>query len=538
MFSISPAASAPIPAHVQPAAAARALPTSAAVTRHDVTALRDEVVTALRNGSAVDRNVLLSLLPAMQSWPGDLPIDLVTEGALSGQRFGPQLGYTDGDGPVYVKLCATGRYAISCSLDSPPHQWWDCGAVTSPDSLFHAVLGGMQLRDATRHARFTLALQQAHAGYWTDGQRLRERLADELVAAHPQIVCVLEDLAGLRGRTSIDSMPLRQPLRGSDTVDAALLQRLARMTADELLEAAGLLGLHDHHSVFYASLRASAGMRTAGTSATRASGLTGSTREIDRSLLLDILKETWATDARDFDELARDYEVDYRRLHDLVLARFIPTARGLDMIRRKTNRFLMTPDVVQVVKGMHEESRLPSLHHFFAVVHLCNLSFEALYQHIHTSGLTKMGRDFLSPDRTTTSNATARKRKARVDSGSDMLSVTREQWGNVSGDKSARLVDASLSPIVLSQFAAPPAPMLGSTSGPQATTMRWTNDPDPPDSGSHADADLLDARLDPRDASPGQATWADPGLPDDLMSLAVEDLMSPMPGLFPRHSTP
>lgn len=402
MYSISVAAPVPIPTPFRGTAGASDRPVDATAPRHEVGALRDAIVAALRNGDTVDRNVLLRLLPAMQAWPKDLPIDLLVEGALSGQRFGDDPCQADPDGPVYVKLRATGRYAIACSYDTPEDQWWDCGAACEPDSLFHAVLIGMQLRSATRHAQFTLALQQADDGYRTDAQWLRDRLADELVEAPPALMRALEGLAATRpdargpavAARAIGAKPIaKQP------VDVGMLQRIGQMDRAALIAAGGLAGVAGRvNSTLRKYVHAYSGKLSAQgeLSVKRAVDPGFAPNRLTAAVFLDVLKKYRTQGHRTFDQLVRDLEVPLHALEKHLFASGVPKAAGLDLLHRDQckDSFARThPALVVAVSELWKDGWIPTPYHLLVAAYTTNVSFDRLHRLISTDrGLNGLGK--------------------------------------------------------------------------------------------------------------------------------------------------
>lgn len=163
-------------------------PQAATLPREHPWDVRVEMLQMLRGEGGVDRHLrhaTLALISTLPEWPKGLPIHLHIDGAVASRAYGEASGHA---GSVHVRQCSDGRHAALA--DAARDSWVDCGAHR--DSLFEAVLVGLQQCDGYEHRQLTLALRRCCFASHTDAQWLRQRVAEQLEHGHPAALLGLE----------------------------------------------------------------------------------------------------------------------------------------------------------------------------------------------------------------------------------------------------------------------------------------------------------------------------------------------------------
>lgn len=357
-----------------------------------VTAFRDQVVTALRGGAAIEGrmlHVVLSLIPTQDDWTRGLQI-LLHLGGGSGQLYGAADDAVRAE-PIHVKRLPDGSFAAGVNS-----LWEDRGAHR--DSALEAVLLGLQSRNAMDHRLFT-APRQAEDVAMTDAQRLRERIARQLEDGHPASMRVLESLAPPEPRPD---RPQRQP--GRTAADAELLLKVSNLDPS-VIRTAGIAGLARQLEVppgsLIATFRADGKVSVAGTQVLQRQLLGMKHNTIDAPLLRVILQEHDAKEPRKRSDLALFLNVSVYRLRKLVTPQYEVTALGLDMLRREhrtTPIVLITPDFLRDIETRVKSGAIPTEFDLLDAADEANVSFDALLRLVSIvhRRLTPTGKRFLA----------------------------------------------------------------------------------------------------------------------------------------------
>lgn len=313
--------------------------------------------------------------------------------------------------------------------------------------------------------------------------------------------------------------------------DPHRLSGIARMTAQELLQAGGLAELVEDalHAEFRGKASLADGMATKDAQRRERVANPGMQYNvITASLLAEMLQERFATRPRPLGALAGAFHVSYEWLRALLYGNYIPKARGVDLLWREHRRAVpvapLGADVLRCVDRMVHEGRIPTDYHLLVVAYLCNVSFHNLLRHVKpgqlasgklratSGGLTAAGRRFLAsgmPD-------TPAPRRTRV---APIAATSVERTHAIPATATA-----PASPGWQALMDIPDEDLL------VALPMAPSSPPALPEEIDDIVLDIFSG-VPPREATPDS-----PGLPEDLMDLREEDLVPLSPDPFDTSS--